>query len=156
MPAQTDIVFELLGLCETLLINIEQQLLYYRASVYKDETARSVDVEITRLQSVLAMFNSEALLEPLADYHALQTHQLKLSPGECSFSRRVAHLVVTTRQQLRLYRPASQPKVDFNRQIQQNRQQLLALCRQGTRQWSFFQSLRAPSEKEAAARRQSC
>ena len=141
MPARTDIAFELLELCETLLVNIEQQLLYYRASVYKDETACSVDVEITRLQNVLEMFNNDALLEPLADYRALQTHNLKLSPGECSFSRKVDILVAVTREQLRLYRHATHYEIDFSRQIQQNRQQLLSLCRQGSRQWSFFRSL---------------
>ena len=140
MPARTDIAFELLELCETLLVNIEQQLLYYRASVYKDETAGRADVEITRLQNLLEMFNNEALLEPLADYHALQTHNLKLSPGECSFSRKVAILVAATREQLRLYR-TTHYEIDFSRQIQQNRQQLLSLCRQGSRQWSFFRSL---------------
>lgn len=141
MPARTDIVFELLELCETLLVNIEQQLLYYRASVYKDETARTVEAEIARLQPVLAMFNNDALLEPLADYRALQTHNLKLAPGECSFSRKIALLVTATREQLRLYRQATPPEIDFNCQIKQNRQQLLALCRQGSRQWSFFRSL---------------
>ena len=141
MPTKNDIAFELLELCETLLVNIEQQLLYYRASVYKDETAHSVEIEISKLQSVLAMFNSEALLEPLADYRALQSHNLKLSPGECSFSRKIGILLTATREQLRLYRHTSQPEVDFNHQIQQNRQQLLSLCRQGSRQWSFFRSL---------------
>ena len=141
MPAKTDIAFELLELCETLLVNVEQQLLYYRASVYKDETARSVEIEISKLQSVLAIFNSEALLEPLADYRALQSHNLKLSPGECSFSRKIGILVAAMREQLRLYRRTAQPEVDFSHQIQQNRQQLLSLCRQGSRQWSFFRSL---------------
>ena len=141
MPARTDIAFELLELCETLLVNIEQQLLYYRASVYKDETARSVDVEITRLQNVLAMFNNDALLEPLADYRAVQAHHLKLAPGECSFSRKVAIVVAATREQLHLYRHATHPNIDCNRQLQHNRQQLLSLCRHGSRQWSFFRSL---------------
>lgn len=141
MPARTDIVFELLELCETLLVSIEQQLLYYRASVYKDETARSVETEIARLQPVLAMFHNDALLEPLADYRALQAHNLKLAPGECSFSRKVGLLLAATREQLRLYRHATHPEIDFSRQIKQNRQQLLSLCRQGSRQWSFFRSL---------------
>lgn len=141
MPTKNDIAFELLELCETLLVNIEQQLLYYRASVYKDETASSVETEISRLQSVLAMFSNDALLEPLADYRALQLHDLKLSPGECSFSRKVGILIAATREQLRLYRRSAHPEVDFNRQIQQSRQQLLSFCRQGSRQWSFFRSL---------------
>ena len=141
MPARSDIAFELLELCEALLVNIEQQLLYYRASVYKDETARDIDADIVRLQNVLEMFNSDVLLEVLADYRALQLHDLKLAPGECSFSRKVSLLVVAVREQLRLCPHSVHPEIDLRRQIQNKRQQLLALCRQGSRQWSFFRSL---------------
>ena len=141
MPARADIAFELLELCEALLVNIEQQLLYYRASVYKDETARTVDAEITKLQHILMILRDDELLEPLADYRALQAHQLELVPGECSFSRKVGILVAALRAQLRCYRAVEHPEIDFSYQIRQNRQQLLALCRQGSRQWSFFRSL---------------
>ncbi len=141
VPARADIAFELLELCEALLVNIEQQLLYYRASVYKEETARNVEAGVVRLQNILEMFNDNTLLEPLADYRALQLHDLKLTPGECSFSRKVSLLVVAARGQLRLYRRAMPPDVDLRSQIQHKRQQVLSLCRQGSRQWSFFRSL---------------
>ena len=141
MAMQTDTVFELLELCDNLLVNIEQQLLYCRASVYKNETAHAIEDKIAKLQNVLKMFNNNALLEPLTNYRALQLHNLELAPGECSFTRKITTLVNAVRMQLRCYQTSMPAATDFNQQIRQNRQQLLSLCRQGSRQWSFFRSL---------------
>lgn len=140
MPAKADIVFELLELCEHLLTSIGQQLLYYRASVYKDETAVAVGKEINRLRHVLELFDDDSLLEPLADHQAMNQHNLKLAPGECSFSRKTAILIANTRKQLQRYTHSKQAHTLTSR-IHKQSDSLLSLYPQGSRQWNFFRSL---------------
>lgn len=141
MPAKADVVFELLELCEDLLTSIDRQLLYYRASVYKEETVATIGKEINRLRHMLALFGDENLLEPLADYQAMNQHNLKLSPGECSFSRRIAILIANTRKQLQRYTHNGHPHNLTSSHIRGQRDYLLSLCPQGSRQWNFFRSL---------------
>lgn len=141
MAALADAITEVLELCEALLVNIEQQLLYYRASVYKDEAVDTANGEITKLQNVLEMFNNSELLEPLADYRALQLNDLKLAPGECSFSKKITMLVTATRMQLHKYRDGAHANAGVIRQIQQKSNKLMSLCHQGSHQWNFFRSL---------------
>jgi hypothetical protein len=142
----TDILVEMKDLALDMLTDIRQQLSYYRVSVYKDETSSKIEKKIEQLRLVAKLFGNEDIMEPLHDYDAMaDAGVLNYVPGECSFSQRVSCLLTNLTKQLDIINPRSSvvnlPTRDIARSVQKHRRQLLALCRHGSRQWSFFQSL---------------
>jgi hypothetical protein len=145
-----DILVEMSDLCHELMTEISQQLAYYRASVYKDEAAGVIQKKVEQLRLVTSLFGDEMLMEPVRDYEAMaKTGAMNYIPGECSLSKRVGALTTSLEAQLsRLSQELSSRGTalqlndkDFARGLQKHRQQLLALCRYGSRQWAFFQAL---------------
>jgi hypothetical protein len=145
-----DILVEMNELCHDLMTEIRQQLAYYRASVYKDETAGVINKKVDQLRLVASLFGDELLLEPVRDYEAMaKAGAMSYVPGECSLSKRIGVLLTGVETQLaRLSQELSSRGTalqlndkDFARALQKHRQQLLALCRHGSRQWAFFQAL---------------
>lgn len=145
-----DILVEMRELCHDLMTEIRQQLAYYRASVYKDEAAGVINKKVDQLKLVASLFGDELLLEPVRDYEAMaKAGAMNYVPGECSLSKRVGSLLSGLESQLsRINQELSSRGTalqlndkDFARALQKHRQQLLALCRYGSRQWAFFQAL---------------
>ncbi len=142
-----DIMMELIELSRDMKTEIMQQLNYYRASVYKNETAAIVERKIEQLQLIADLIGDDELLDAFRDYEATKRGGLMMAaPGECLLSLRVMNLMTATD---RIFaglinrHPASNPQdtLQFSRNIQKHRRQLLSLCRQGSRQWSFFSTL---------------
>jgi len=144
-----DILIEMIDLCHERMSEVRQQLTYYRASVYKDEMAGPINDKVDQLRLVAGLFGDELLTEAFIDYDAMSCDGvLTYVPGECSFSRRVTVLLAALDQHLaRLGRDIASRSlallsdVEFTETVRQHRSELLALCRQGSRQWTFFQSL---------------
>src|SRR5690606_31519382 len=127
---------------------IRQQLNYYRASVYKDETSRHISYRVEKLRMITNVMRAEPLLEAFRDHDAEKASgQLAYIPGECSFSSRTTRLLSAVEEasedliyQANCRNVQSVPK-SLARNVQKHRLELLKICRQGTRQWAFFQSL---------------
>jgi hypothetical protein len=145
----TDIIVELIDLCQERMTEIRQQLVYYRASVYKGETAAQIGETLTQLRLVATLLGDEMLVEAFGDYDAMaKAGVLSVAPGECSFSMRVTTLLFALEGPLvRLARqgtpraPAVEGDTQLAQAVRERRHELLALCRQGTRQWAFFESV---------------
>lgn len=146
--SHTDIVIELSELCKDLVGEIRQQLNYYRASVYKDETSRHITYRVEKLRMITNLMRAEPLLEAFRDHDAEKASgHYAYVPGECSFSARTTRLLSTIEEACSdlIYQASCRnvhgvPK-SLTRNVQKHRQELLKICRQGTRQWAFFQSL---------------
>lgn len=142
-----DIFVEMLDLGQDLLTEIRQQLTYYRASVYKDETAKQINEKVTELTLLADLLGDEGMREALTDYEALLSETINSVPGDCLFSKRVTLLLGTLDQafrniQSRLTNPSNpQQDQELTESVRKHRHKLLALCRHGSRQWAFFTSL---------------
>jgi hypothetical protein len=142
-----DIVMELIELSRDVKAEIMQQLNYYRASVYKSETAAVVEGKIEQLQLVAELIGDDELSDAFRDYEAMKIGGLEIAPpGECLLSLRTMNLMTATDRIFADFinrHPADTPQdaLQFSRNIQEHRRQLLSLCRQGSRQWVFFSTL---------------
>ena len=141
-----DILLELIDLVEEVMADVRQQLLYYRASVYKDETAGIIRRKVDQLRVIADVTNDEHFHEVLHDYDAMDAHQAQqIAPGECSFSTRITTLLAGLTghmDSLKNSLSQSQPvPVHLTTAVHRHRHELLAICRHGSRQWSLFQSL---------------
>jgi len=145
---QLDVVIELGELCQDLMREIRQQLNYYRASVYKTETAKHIHYRVEKLRMITRLTNDEGLLEAFRDFDAMK--KLGASAcvaGECSFSTRTSRLLQSFDKRCDfIVQQANNRNVEFIsatliRDVQRHRRELLQMCRQGTRHWVFFQSM---------------
>jgi len=143
---QADILVEMKDLALDILADIRQQLAYYKVSVYKDETSTNITIKVEQLRMIVGLMGKPDLMEPLLDYDAMkEAGVLNYVPGECSFSQRVTCLLQSLTEHLDIINPRSSveniPTKEISKSIKRHRRQLLALCRHGSRQWSFFQSI---------------
>lgn len=142
-----DILVELIELCHERMGDVRQQLIYYRASVYKQETSTQIAGKVEQLRLVARLFGDLMVQEAFSDYETSSTGAINLAPGECPFSLRVTTLLLTLEHHMirigqeTLSRNAS-PEIEaaLTTAVKEHRTQLLALCREGSRQWAFFQS----------------
>ncbi len=142
-----DIVLELVELCREQKTEILQQLTYYRASVYKTETAQHIEQKVEQLRLLCTLIGYEELNDAFHDYQEMRLHGHQwVVPGECPMSARVMNLLQSTEKVFEklatdfplLQKPDPQ---SFQRTLQKHRRELLAMCRHGSRQWSFFHTL---------------
>lgn len=144
----SDIMIELIELSREIMTDIRCQLNYYRASVYKIEMASNINKKIHQLQLVIKLLGNESLLEPIKDYEATEiNYNTKAIPGECLFSSRCITLLGALEKLLDKHfnsifnsgDPDSPTQFACN--ISKHRQELLSICRHGSRQWDFFKTL---------------
>lgn len=145
---QLDILVELIELCKERSIDIRQQLVYYRASVYKHEMAATIKTRLSDLRLLSDMLGEELVMESFRDFDMRATNAEAIcAPGECTFSHRVAILLAELDHHFhglaqglagRSLDPEKEPPLD--EVIRNNRAQLIALCRHGSRQRRFFES----------------
>lgn len=145
----TDIVVELVELAHDLMQDMRQQLSYYRASVYKGETAAVIAAKVEKLRVITLVVGDDALQEALRDYDAMTANgAMHCAPGECSLSHRLTTLLNTLEDQLSEVMARAQSRMYENESAQglaqmvsSYRQEIISACRQGSRQWAFFQNL---------------
>ena len=142
-----DIVLELVELCREVKTEILLQLTYYRASVYKTETAQLIERKVEQMRLVCQLIGHEELKDAFHDYEEMRVngHQW-IVPGECPMSARVMNLVQNTEKifDSMAQNLAAVPFTDahhFQKTLHKHRRDLLAMCRHGSRQWSFFNTL---------------
>jgi hypothetical protein len=143
-----DIILELVDLCHELMDEIRQQLGYYRVSVYKEETAEHIKSRISHMKLVASLIAPANMMEPFRDYEAMsESGVMNYVPGECSFSRRVSVLMASLGDQLTHVENYTErdsersQETTITQNVQKHRHQILAMCKYGSRQWSFFRTL---------------
>ena len=121
-----DILLELMELTHHRIDAVRCQLVYYRASVYKDETAQVIHAKVAELRVLVQLFGNDAIIEAFTDYDAMATQgDAKQQPWECSLTTR---MLTTDLEALA-------------ETVRSQRAALLALCTPNSRQWTFFQSV---------------
>lgn len=142
-----DILMELIELCRDIKSEIHQQLTYYRVSVYKAETAEQIEAKVKQLETLAGFLGNEQLIDAFHDYEAMKKNGYKtIVPGECFLSHRIANLFQSIElmfemmlMDLRLANASDTRELTKN--VMKNRQQLLSICRHGSRQWQFFNGI---------------
>ena len=138
---------ELVGLCREIGVELRQELVYYRASVYKEEAAAAIHLKIGKLRGICELFCEEHLLEPFSDFAAKgQSGQKMPRYGECFFSTRVVALIddlyIGLEGYLASLREGKKDSVtDLTEGVAGQRNTILSLCQHGSRYWDFFTSL---------------
>jgi len=143
---QADIVIELIELARDVVAELRQQLVYYRASVYKDETANQVRGKVEQLRMVSELIGNDVLHEAFRDHDAMKAAGgMNTAPGECSFYIRTMNLITNLESPLAGFaqngQSADADAQAFALNLKKHQHTLLALCRYGSRQWSFFQAI---------------
>ena len=144
-----DILVELVDLSHEVMAEISHELQYYQASVYKNETAERINIRIAQLRLIADVIGNANLKEPFADHDAMAAAGvMHYVPGQCSFSVRVTRLLKSLDEQLQAISQGlntSRDEItgirDLPRKVQDNRRELLSLCRHGSRQQVFFQAI---------------
>ena len=144
-----DIVMEFVELYGEIKDDIIQQLSYYKASVYKSETAKTINVKINQLKTLVELMNEAEALDLFNDFEETKTNgNIKIEQGECLLTLRVMNLLMALDNSFDELAAMLQTNVykgdessDFTKQIQRHKRKVLSLCKYGTRQWSFFRTL---------------
>jgi len=146
---QIDILLELIDLSHDVMADLRQQLAYYRASVYKNETAGQIRAGTDNLRMIVALMGDEMLIEPFSDHDAeAKAGVAHYVPGECSFSSRLTRLLASLDDHLQVFagriKSHAGPSIvagDLTSIIVKNRQRLLEICPHGSRKRAFFQAI---------------
>lgn len=142
-----DILMELIELCREIKSEIHQQLTYYRVSVYKAETGELIEAKVKQLETLAGLLGNEQLIDAFHDYEAMKKNGYKtIVPGECFLSHRIANLFQSIELMFEvMIMDLRQANLDdqyqLTKTVLKNRQQLLSLCRHGSRQWQFFNGI---------------
>ncbi|MCX6110650.1 MAG: hypothetical protein NTZ90_13725 [Proteobacteria bacterium] len=143
-----DILLELMELTHHRIDAVRCQLVYYRASVYKDETAQVIHAKVAELRVLVQLFGNDAIIEAFTDYDAMATQgDAEQQPWECSLTSRLGFLLGALDLHLSLlYKAATSRMLNTDLEalaetVRGQRAALLALCTPNSRQWTFFQSV---------------
>ena len=143
-----DILLELMELTHHRIDAVRCQLVYYRASAYKEEAAIVIHVKITELRVLTELFGNDAIHEAFTDYEAMAAHAATAQqPWECSLSHRLGFLLGALDLHLSLLYKAATSRLlatdlaQLTEAVRGQREVLLGLCAPHSRQWTFFQSV---------------
>jgi len=143
-----DILLELMELTHHRIDAVRCQLVYYRASAYKEEAAIVIHVKITELRVLTELFGNDAIHEAFTDYDAMAAHAATAQqPWECSLSHRLGFLLGALDLHLSLLYKAATSRLlatdlaQLTEAVRGQREVLLGLCAPHSRQWTFFQSV---------------
>ena len=142
-----DVVVELAERCEEIRAELHQHLLFYRASVYKTESAAEINLRVNQLRLLTSILGNDLLQECIADFDAMaQLSAQSAAPGECPLTARVARLTssmtpILKEIQRRNANKNGAVRDEMLRVLVENRRALLRHCRPGTRSWELLRSL---------------
>ena len=146
--SHADILAELVDLGKDLTAAMRQELVYYRASVYKDETAERIRAQVQNLRMITDIANDPILIDAFGDHDEMLALGAQLYiPGECVFSKRTTQLLSALDIRfMAMERRLSQDRESLTQKglrekVQYKRREILSMCRHGSRHWSFFQTL---------------
>lgn len=143
----SDLILELADLCREITADLRQRMSYYRASAYKTEAARQINLRVDQLRAIFQIIGDENLNEALSDHDAvLDLGAQMLVAGECTLSARIGILLGEIEPALgSLVRRNSQAqgpiRDDTLKILQRHRQTLLEICPEGSRSRSILRDL---------------
>lgn len=144
-PDHFDVLSEILDLSKALQEDIIQQLRYYRASVYKEETYRVISAKLDHLRFVTELLGDVESDDVFNDFEAQKHHgNIQIAPGECLLTMRVYGLFRLLSQRMQVLEKQSSQLVDEPKmidEIKKNRRKLLSVCRYDCRKKYFFETL---------------
>jgi hypothetical protein len=150
---QLDILVELIDLCQDIIADLRQKLSFYRASVYKIENHNQIRASVEDLAVVLKILGDKDLSQFWSSFHSHFKEtppegEQRLPPGESHFSFQLGIFLCGIDQALSDYYHQITTKTDHGTEwlemldmIRFNRQTLLALCKNNSKQYHFLQSL---------------
>ncbi len=145
-----DIAVEMFELIDELCKELRQDLVYFRASVYKTEAAGAMGNKIEKLRFLADIFPDPALLDAFDDFDAEARDALAYYvPGECSYTARTTRLLSGLEAQMNELRAtAARSRFDhmqgadnLTSRVRRCRSELLEICRHGSAHWNFFQGI---------------
>ena len=71
---QRDLVVELAEICREISADLVQRMGYYRASAYKSEAAKQINIRIDQLRAIFQVLGDEDLNDAMADHDAILDH----------------------------------------------------------------------------------
>ncbi len=143
----SDTIFELIEVCNEITGEIRQQLVYFKASVYKDEIAKVIEEKILSLRILSRLIVGKNLNDLFYDYDAKLSQSLVSSPGECQLSVRVLCLLGNVENELKrankrfLEKGWDYSNEEFIEYFSSYRQQILNCCIPGSHCWNLVQTL---------------
>ncbi len=96
-------VYELIDLASEIILNIKQQLAYYKVSVYKNEEASKINDNVEELRQIVDVIQDDRMQEAFMDYEATAEHYEINPSGESCFYVRTLKLVSVMDEILRNY-----------------------------------------------------
>lgn len=157
-----DAIVEMTELAADILADIRQQAVYYRASVYKDETIKLINRKVDNLALIVRILKDSDLNECIADFRCgagspmeqngtTDSPQYSSSsanqPIDCQLTVRVMRFLIDAEQALDKIRQLSRKNACQNetrqlvKNIVRNRRELAGMTRHGSKAWSFLQSI---------------
>ncbi|MCX6117501.1 MAG: hypothetical protein NT027_08170 [Proteobacteria bacterium] len=142
-----DVMVEMVDFAVELISESQQLVVYHKACTYKAETALKLNHKLSQIQSIVKIFNDDMLNDLLLDFKEIDSQIGQgLSPGECRLSWTVARMAQDFVPALSEFRRRAQsrrgPISDLQIQAMQgSRNQLLSVCRKGTRSWELLKNL---------------
>ncbi len=143
----SDLVFELGDICKGLKAELQQHLLYYRASAYKDEAIREIDQRVDQLRAIFQILADSDLNEAMSDHDAVwgQGPQM-LAAGDCTVSARMTILIAGMDPALsaltrRFAQSLSAVRPETVAVMKRHRSTLLNVCSEGSRTREILRSL---------------
>lgn len=144
---QSDLINELAEICREIASDLVQRMGYYRASAYKSEAARQINMRVDQLRAVFQVLGDEDLNEAMADHDAILDQGVQmLAAGECTLTARVTILLNQLEPALgtlvRRFNNQEAPlKDDTLKILLRHRNTLKAVCREGSRSWEILRGL---------------
>jgi hypothetical protein len=143
----SDLVLELADLSRSLKADLQQRLLYFRASAYKADAVRSIDERVDQLRAIFQIIGDESLNEAMADHDAVwgQGPQI-LTAGDCTVSVRINILIAGMDPALNaLTRRSAQSQSSVRQEtvaaLRRHRHTLMSACEEGSRTREILRSL---------------
>lgn len=144
---QRDLVVELVEICREISADLVQRMGYYRASAYKSDAAKQINIRIDQLRAIFQVLGDEELNEAMADHDAILDHGAQmLAAGECTLTARVTMLLNQLEPAMcalvRRFNNQEAPlKDDTIKILLRHRNTLRAVCREGSRSWEIIRGL---------------
>ncbi len=138
-------VYELIDLASEIILNVKQQLAYYKVSVYKNEEVSKINDNVEELRQIVDVIQDDRMQEAFRDYQATAEHYEINPSGESCFYVRTLKLVSVMGEILRNYNiscikdETEELNMSQALNFQNKRKSLLSRYRRTPR--SFFQDI---------------
>ena len=140
-----DTIIEVVEICHEIIGDIRQQVDYFNASVYKEEIGAGLREKVDTLRVLCSLLGEPAIVDLFQDYDRDAIHA---APSECSFSVRVARLLVGVESELKRvdnkflhFSDETEYDPSIIENVKKNRQRLLVSFSPGSRCWNLVQAL---------------